>query len=71
MIDETLDLESQQFTLLLSGAQVKIIMEALHFSHGFLGGVDAEVQESVVEVNNTIVEQITAQIEGNVVDNAS
>lgn len=63
MIDETLDLESQSFNLLLSGEQIKIIMEALHFSHGFLGGLDADVQESVVAVNNAIVDQVTEQIE--------
>jgi uncharacterized FlaG/YvyC family protein len=62
MIDETADLESQTFTLTLSGEYIKVIMNALHFTHGFMGGVDAEIQEQTVQVNNAIVDQVTQQI---------
>jgi hypothetical protein len=62
VLDETLDLESQNFDLVLSGESIKIIMEALHFSHGFFGGVDASLQEQIIEVNNLLVEQVMEQI---------
>ena len=62
MIDETLDLESETFHFTLTGERVKVIMGALEFSHGFLGGVDVELQEQIVAANNDIADQITQQI---------
>jgi len=61
-LDESLDLESQTFNLTLTGESIKIIMSSLHFSHGFFGGVDTEIQDQTVAVNNEIVSQVTEQI---------